>query len=189
MWGTKDSYKISVGKYEGKRTHGRPRRRWRIILKGILINYGVRMLTRFIWLMIDPVADSTEHVNKPSVSTKGGNNLMLFRINDLMSVHNPRLVYQSTPHPAAEGPLSEKLENLKCYRKVRAPCQCFIPTRRLRHEGGRYSYLELATAVPQPLNVREYCPFRGSNIAYSEYIARERDRRNTEMRAREKSYV
>jgi hypothetical protein len=46
-----------------------------------------------------------------------------------------------------------------------------------------------ATAVLQPLSVREYCPFSSSNIAYSEYIAGERERRNTEIRARENSYV
>jgi hypothetical protein len=46
-----------------------------------------------------------------------------------------------------------------------------------------------ATAVLQPLSVRGYCPFSSSNIAYSEYITGERERRNTETRAREKGYV
>jgi hypothetical protein len=44
------AYTILVGKPEGKRTLGRPRRRWEDILKFILRKKGWRVWTRLIWL-------------------------------------------------------------------------------------------------------------------------------------------
>jgi hypothetical protein len=61
-------YKILVGKPEGKRPFGRPRRRWENHIKTDHKD-GVRVWTGCIWLMI-PVAGSCEQGNETSSSTK-----------------------------------------------------------------------------------------------------------------------
>jgi hypothetical protein len=45
-------YNILIGKLEGKRPLGRPRRRWGIILERILGKQGAKLWTGFIWLRI-----------------------------------------------------------------------------------------------------------------------------------------
>jgi hypothetical protein len=51
----KNSYKMLLGKLEGRRTIGRRRRRWEIILKGILGKLGLGVWIELIWLSIGTV--------------------------------------------------------------------------------------------------------------------------------------
>jgi hypothetical protein len=71
------------------------------------------------------------------------------------------------------------LENLKCYRKVRGavgfPVNVSFPREAGAMKEADIATWSSATAVLQPLSVREYCPFSSSNIAYSEYITGERE--------------
>jgi hypothetical protein len=46
------AYRVLVGRPEGRRTLGRPRRRWRIILKWILKKWDGEAWTGLIWLRI-----------------------------------------------------------------------------------------------------------------------------------------
>jgi hypothetical protein len=46
-------YRVLVGKSEGKRQFGRPRRRWGIILKWIFRKWGVGAWTESNWLRIE----------------------------------------------------------------------------------------------------------------------------------------
>jgi hypothetical protein len=53
VWGEKrNAYSVLVGKPEGKRTLGRPRRRCEKILKWFLSNWNGVSWTGFIWLWI-----------------------------------------------------------------------------------------------------------------------------------------
>jgi hypothetical protein len=52
MIGIKNAHRISVGKPEGQRPLGRPRRRWGIILECISGKWVVKMWTCCIWLRI-----------------------------------------------------------------------------------------------------------------------------------------
>ena len=45
-------YRVLVGKPEGKRPLGRPRRRWEIILNWIIRKWDVGALTGSLWLRI-----------------------------------------------------------------------------------------------------------------------------------------
>jgi len=49
--------RVLVGKYEGKRTLGRPRRRWEDNIKVDLQEGGWRALTGLIWLRIGTGAE------------------------------------------------------------------------------------------------------------------------------------
>jgi len=49
---TRNAYKILVGKPEGKRPLGRPRRRWEDNIRKGLRETGGRVWTGFIWLRI-----------------------------------------------------------------------------------------------------------------------------------------
>jgi hypothetical protein len=48
-------YRVLVGKPEGKRPVGRPRRRWRIILRPIFRKWDVGVWTGLSWLRIETV--------------------------------------------------------------------------------------------------------------------------------------
>jgi hypothetical protein len=48
-------YRVLVGKLDGKRPLGRPRRRWMIILKWISREWNVGAWTGLIWLRIGTV--------------------------------------------------------------------------------------------------------------------------------------
>jgi hypothetical protein len=49
----KNVWKILAGKPDGKRTFGRTRKRWEIVLNlKELKKYGVKMWTGFIWLRV-----------------------------------------------------------------------------------------------------------------------------------------
>jgi hypothetical protein len=48
----RNAYKLLVGKPEGRRSLGRPRRRWGIILKLILEKQAQRIRSGFIWIRI-----------------------------------------------------------------------------------------------------------------------------------------
>jgi hypothetical protein len=48
----RNAYRVLVGKPEGKRPLGRPRRRWGIILKCILKKLHGAIWTGFVWLRI-----------------------------------------------------------------------------------------------------------------------------------------
>jgi hypothetical protein len=71
------------------------------------------------------------------------------------------------------------LENLKCYKGVRTAVVLFVrfsfPREAVAMNEADIATCSSATAVPRPLNVKEHCPFGSNNIAYSEYIARERE--------------
>jgi hypothetical protein len=58
-------YRVLVGRPEGKRPRGRPRRRWENNIK-----MNLRGRTGFGRLRIGPVADFFEHGNEPSGSIK-----------------------------------------------------------------------------------------------------------------------
>jgi hypothetical protein len=45
-------YRVLVGKPEGKRPLGRPRRRWRIMLRWIFKKWDVGVRTGLVWLRI-----------------------------------------------------------------------------------------------------------------------------------------
>jgi hypothetical protein len=47
-----NSYKILIGKPEGKRPFGRPIRKWQVDIKMDLKEIDMRVLTGFIWLRI-----------------------------------------------------------------------------------------------------------------------------------------
>jgi len=44
------TYKVLVGKPEGKRLLGRPKHRWKANINILLNNWGVRLRTKFDWL-------------------------------------------------------------------------------------------------------------------------------------------
>jgi hypothetical protein len=46
-------YRVFVGKPEGKRPLGRPRRRWGIILRRIFIKWGMGLWTGLSWLRVE----------------------------------------------------------------------------------------------------------------------------------------
>jgi hypothetical protein len=52
MGEVRGAYNILVGRPEGRRPLGRPRRRWRTTLRWILGKYGLGMWIRFIGLRI-----------------------------------------------------------------------------------------------------------------------------------------
>jgi hypothetical protein len=64
----KNAYRILVGKPEGKRPLGRPRRRWADNIKMYLreIGWDGMVWNGLLWLRIG----TSEHGNAPSVSTK-----------------------------------------------------------------------------------------------------------------------
>jgi hypothetical protein len=51
IWEMSNVYIISVGKPEGKRTIGRPARRWGIVLDWIIKKEVGRLFIGFIWLL------------------------------------------------------------------------------------------------------------------------------------------
>jgi hypothetical protein len=53
MGGMGCSYRVLVGRPEGKRPLGRPRRRWRVILKWIFKKWDVKAWTGFTYLVQD----------------------------------------------------------------------------------------------------------------------------------------
>jgi hypothetical protein len=55
-------YKIFMGKTEGKRPHGRPRRRWEYNIK-VDLKHGGRTWTTFNWPRIGQMIVSYEHCN------------------------------------------------------------------------------------------------------------------------------
>jgi len=58
VWGRGEAYTgFLVGKPEGKRTLGRPRHRWRIILRWIFRKWGVWVWTGSSWLKIGTVGE------------------------------------------------------------------------------------------------------------------------------------
>jgi hypothetical protein len=61
-----------VGKLEGKSLFGRPRRRWRIILRWIFRKLYVEVWTGSSWLRIGQVEGTCECGNEPSGSIKCG---------------------------------------------------------------------------------------------------------------------
>jgi hypothetical protein len=48
----KGAYKVSVGRSDGKSTLGRPRRRWRVMLKWIFKQWNRGVWTGLNWLRI-----------------------------------------------------------------------------------------------------------------------------------------
>jgi hypothetical protein len=66
----KDVYRVLVGRPEGKRPLGRPRRRWEDNIKMDLREKGIDGRTGFSWLRIGSSAGSYEHGNEPSGSIK-----------------------------------------------------------------------------------------------------------------------
>jgi hypothetical protein len=50
-------YRLLVGKPEGKRPLGRPRRRWIDKIKIDLLEIGVNVVTEFVWLRIGTVGE------------------------------------------------------------------------------------------------------------------------------------
>jgi len=64
------SYRVLVGRPEGKRPLGRPRHRWRVILKWIFKKWDVEAWTGFIWFRTG--TESCECGNEPSGSVKCG---------------------------------------------------------------------------------------------------------------------
>jgi hypothetical protein len=56
MWENMNAYRLLVGKPEGKRPLGRPRRRW-IILGWILERWDGVMWTALVWLRIGTGGD------------------------------------------------------------------------------------------------------------------------------------
>jgi hypothetical protein len=52
MGDKRNAYNILVGKPEGKRLLGRPRRRWKDNIRMDLREYGTKVWTGFIWLRI-----------------------------------------------------------------------------------------------------------------------------------------
>jgi hypothetical protein len=61
---------ILLGKSEGKRSLGRPRRRWENNIKIDLRKIGFEVWIGFIWLRTGPVSGSCEHGNYPSIFIK-----------------------------------------------------------------------------------------------------------------------
>jgi len=61
-----------VGKPDGKRPCGRPRLRWRIILRWTFRKWDGRAWTGLIWLRIGQVAGTCKCDNEPSGSIKCG---------------------------------------------------------------------------------------------------------------------
>jgi hypothetical protein len=72
----RNSYKILVGKPEGKRSVGIPRRKWDDNINWILRKLGGKVCTGLIWFKIGPVVDSCEHGNELSGSIKARNFLL-----------------------------------------------------------------------------------------------------------------
>jgi hypothetical protein len=66
----RDAYRIFVWKREGKRSVGRPTRRWDYIIKTDLQEIGSGVYTGLIRLMTGKVAGSYEHANETSDSVK-----------------------------------------------------------------------------------------------------------------------
>jgi hypothetical protein len=66
----RNSYKILVGKPEGKRPLGYLGIDGKIILKKILKAWDVRLQTTFIWLRIPQVVGSCEHSDECTSSIK-----------------------------------------------------------------------------------------------------------------------
>jgi hypothetical protein len=66
----RNAYRLLVGKPEGKRPLGRPRRRWWIILRLILEKLAGVMWSGLVWLRIGTVESSCECGNEPSGSMK-----------------------------------------------------------------------------------------------------------------------
>jgi hypothetical protein len=64
-----------VGKPEGKRPAGRPKRRWEDGIKMDLREIGRMVLIGFTWLRIGSVEGSYEHGNEPSGSIKCSKNV------------------------------------------------------------------------------------------------------------------
>jgi len=52
MGETRGLYRVLVGKLEGKRPLGRPRRRWRVILRWIFRMWDVGLWSESSWLRI-----------------------------------------------------------------------------------------------------------------------------------------
>jgi hypothetical protein len=48
----RNAYNVLVGKPEGKRPIGRPRRRWEDNIRMVLRKYGGKLWTGYIWLRI-----------------------------------------------------------------------------------------------------------------------------------------
>jgi hypothetical protein len=69
IWPKRNAYKILVGKSEGKRPLGRPRRRWMDNIKIDLRRDGV-VWTGLMGLRIGRAEGSCEHGNGPSGSIK-----------------------------------------------------------------------------------------------------------------------
>jgi hypothetical protein len=65
-------YRVFVGKPEGKRPLGRPRRRWRIILIWIFRKWDVGVWTRLSWFRIETSGGTCECGNVLSGSIKYG---------------------------------------------------------------------------------------------------------------------
>jgi len=72
MGDTRNAYNILIGKPEGKRPLGKPRRRWKIILLG---NRVVECRLNSTGSEQGSVAGPCEHGNEPSGFIKGGNSL------------------------------------------------------------------------------------------------------------------
>jgi hypothetical protein len=68
----RNPYTILVGKPEGKRLLGRPRRRWEDTVKMDLMEIGLGEWIGFMWRRVGTVAGSCEHGNEPSGSRKYG---------------------------------------------------------------------------------------------------------------------
>jgi hypothetical protein len=62
----RNAYKITVPVPEGKRSLGRPRRRWMDDIKMNIGAYSVRVCIGFMWLRIGSVAGSCELNNESS---------------------------------------------------------------------------------------------------------------------------
>jgi len=65
-------YRVLVGKPEGKRPLGRPRRRWEDNIKMDLQEVGCGVWTGSSWLRKGTRGGTCESVNEPSGSTKRG---------------------------------------------------------------------------------------------------------------------
>jgi len=66
-------HRVLVGRPEGKRPLGRPRRRWGIILRWIFRKWAGVVRTGWIWLRIGQVAGTCEYGDEPSGSKNAGN--------------------------------------------------------------------------------------------------------------------
>jgi hypothetical protein len=68
----RNAYNILDEKVEGKRSLGKPRRRWTDNIETDLKGIGSKDVDRFIWLRIGTSGGLCEHGNESSGSIKGG---------------------------------------------------------------------------------------------------------------------